>query len=339
MNVLINSLILIVFLVSCYSIGLFFSDLLKIELKFFSLIGFIVYLITAFIAVILNLLLFNSFKVFSYGIFTFIFIASYFYLIWIFLSKYKCKEIKLNSFNIVLIVCIAIGVGMVLTNYTNGYPRMYGVLENGTNYLSLINNNFYSNRLLNIEISTGQAIEGFAVETHLGFYSLLDFILKFSNKLISNFNPISFSIYFSNQLLLNLIVQVFATFVIEFYRSKKAYLLAVGFALIAFTFGFNTINYGFISYLYQPLLIGLIVYYFVTTEGSNPLLCTFLSLSLVTISVNGLLMFILVNIIIYLTVTLNHLHLSVNRIITIIIIIFSFFIKCILPIYLLFKKK
>ncbi len=58
---------------------------------------------------------------------------------------------------------------------------MLGNLQNGTNYISLINNDFYNNHYLNLDLSTGKLLNSYVIETHLGFYTIVDFVLKVIN--------------------------------------------------------------------------------------------------------------------------------------------------------------
>lgn len=55
---------------------------------------------------------------------------------------------------------------------------MLGNLQNGTNYISLINNDFYDNHYLNLDLSTGKLLNSYVIETHLVSMQLLILYLR-----------------------------------------------------------------------------------------------------------------------------------------------------------------
>lgn len=78
----------------------------------------------------------------------------------------------------ILIVIIAIFVSLTYQYYVDIYPHMLGNLQNGANYISLINNDFYNNHYLNLDLSTGKLLNSYVIETHLVSMQLLILYLR-----------------------------------------------------------------------------------------------------------------------------------------------------------------
>lgn len=297
-----------------YGFGLIVNTILKQKYIPIALLGFTGVLSIYSIVVWLSTLA-NNQKNIAYGTFILLILCSYSTLFLTLIYSIRKQKIK----GIIIYCCISIlvifGLNVFFEQQQYLFPSMIGSLETSPNYLSIINNNFYSSTWVNIELDTGASINSFINDCHLGFYYFVDCILKVFNKANFITNPISFSIDILQSILFYFYVEVLVVSLYKVKNERKYDLFVSSVFMLCFNLNFSTLNYGFISYLYLPQIVGIILYSHVNLNNSKPsnIVVLLLALSLISITTLGYILFAIIIVILILTIIIKRMNYRIAK--------------------------
>lgn len=251
--IIFHTLFALAIILTFFGVGYLISKMLnRIDLPLLSL-GLSGFLFIGFIFVIISNLVSVS-KIPFYICAASLVFLSFIGLI-LYLKEYLINQKKLNLYTIGILVSFIL-VALFFAQQYILYAVPFGPLESGPKFLTIINNNFYSNQWINIDLDTGLTIKSLFSECNLGFYYVVDFFLKILNRLYI-INPITSGMYIFQLVLITIYFEWLCFGIDKYIKYKDSKLLLASLVWLTYGLNFYSYHYGFVSYLYLPVILGL----------------------------------------------------------------------------------